>query len=200
MQTAEKYKINTVAVYVCNSARFAGFDALPAYMKERIKSITAAKTITQKRCAYGLLAYAIKERFGMPWLEDTTYLSPTGKPLANDYYFSISHTQDIVAVAVHESPVGVDVESTNRQISREVFSRMLHQQEKMNSSLPPAICVFTQKEAIFKKQGKEKAFIPAKINTTGERTKTIEFSYEGQPYLLTVAADELQEIDLCVLS
>ncbi len=41
--------------------------------------------------------------------------TPFGKPLLSDgsYHFNISHSEDIVAVCVHDTPIGIDVEKIN---------------------------------------------------------------------------------------
>ena len=67
---------------------------------------------TEHDCAYKLLAMALRKEFGiksMPMIAWET----GGKPFfpgIRDLYFNISHSHGAVVVALHDKPVGVDVE------------------------------------------------------------------------------------------
>lgn len=43
-----------------------------------------------------------------------------GKPIANDCYVSISHTQDVFLMAVSRCNVGIDIERRDRKISSKI--------------------------------------------------------------------------------
>ena len=79
-----------------------------------------------------------------------------GKPYFanNSKYVSISHTQEYVALAVSESPIGIDVELTNRN-ALSVAKAFLQPQEieslaGCGNAAHEALCLWSAKEAAFK--------------------------------------------------
>ena len=79
-----------------------------------------------------------------------------GKPyFANSSkHISISHTQEYVALAVSESPIGIDIESTNRN-ALSVAKAFLqpHEVESLagcGNTAHEALCLWSAKEAAFK--------------------------------------------------
>ena len=82
-----------------------------------------------------------------------------GKPYwENGPYFSISHCQQGIAVAVDEQPIGIDMESI-RHADEELIKRTMNEEEirtiaNANASADRAFTrLWTQKEAIVKAQG-----------------------------------------------
>ena len=91
---------------------------------------------------------------------------PTPTFLYNDYgapyieggpYFSISHCKTAIAVAVSESPIGIDIEAI-RTFKPELMRKTMSpaEQQRITSSATPDqefIRLWTQKEALLKLQG-----------------------------------------------
>ena len=197
---SKEIKLNeSVFAYVCKKEKFSFFEDLPDFMQTRVKHIKDEGAKEQKRCSYGLLAYALQEALWAKWSPSEVYLSETGKPMAKGYYFSICHTTNVVAVALAKSPVGIDVERVDRALQSTTLSHILHENERLNSSLPPAIALFTQKEAIFKKEGKARAFLPQTIDTTTNHVQTTEISLDEEKYYLSVAADDVAIVKPVIL-
>ncbi len=66
----------------------------------------------QAMCAYGLLRHALEEQYGLRTLPAIA-LCKEGKPVFRDrpeVHFNLSHTDGAVLCAVHDHPVGVDIE------------------------------------------------------------------------------------------
>ena len=66
----------------------------------------------QALCAYGLLRHAVEEQYGLAALP-AIVTRKEGKPEFRDrpeIHFNLSHTDGAVLCAVHDHPVGVDIE------------------------------------------------------------------------------------------
>ena len=83
---------------------------LPPARRQRLLHTRADKR-PQILCAYGLLAWGLR-RLGWPQLPEMA-LTPEGKPWfpgEPQLRFNLSHTDGAVLCAVHNRPIGVDVE------------------------------------------------------------------------------------------
>lgn len=100
-------------------------------------------------------------------LAQTSYTtSPTPTFLYNEYgqprlengpFFSISHCKQAIAVAIGESPIGIDVEHI-RTATTELVKRTMNEQEQVQiweAELPNVAftSLWTQKEAVLKMKG-----------------------------------------------
>lgn len=109
--------------------------------------------------AFNLLASVLKKHFNIPLLPPFDFL-PSGKPFFKDYphiHFNISHCSSAVAVAVDNSPVGVDVE-TVKPLDRELLEFVCSSKEIdliLSSKQPETefTSVWTKKEALLKFHG-----------------------------------------------
>lgn len=80
----------------------------------RYQRLTRARENRQNQamCAYGLLRHALEEQYGLQTLPAIS-LCKEGKPVFRDraeIHFNLSHTDGAVLCAVHDHPVGVDIE------------------------------------------------------------------------------------------
>ena len=84
---------------------------------------------------------------------------PSGKPLLKNSsykHLSVSHCRDYVAVALSQSPCGVDIERVDRNFSR-VRSRYMTDEEAMLSADDYwSALVWCAKEALYKYVGRER--------------------------------------------
>lgn len=82
--------------------------------------------------------------------------TPEGKPYfpsLPDFHFSISHSKGFIAVAVSESPVGVDCERID-EIRPHALRRTFTAEEQRYADTPERFYeVWTRKEAYFKRLG-----------------------------------------------
>ena len=147
------------------------------YQKERRKEIKSCKNKdvrAEKFYAWKLLEVALKESFEKD-IKKCNITKVNGKPTSNEFEISISHSNDIVVVAVAKKPVGVDVEVIdNDRFAKFPLERILSSEEmnqKTNCSVDEINRFWTAKEAIFKKTGVG-GFNPAHVNTLNEKYKT----------------------------
>ena len=164
------------------------------YPKARLDEINACSSQKAKRekyCAWKLLEYAIKDALNLEISEIDFEKSINGKWLCKDFYFSISHSYDMVCVAISKSPVGIDIEKISEKLKR-IMPRYLTDSENKElssineSDLLEHLCTkWTQKESIFKSWDK-KAFTPSKIDTSLYKTST----YKIENYIVSICTDE----------
>lgn len=108
--------------------------------------------------SYLMLTELLHEEFGLD--EFSMETTEHGKPFLTahpDIHFSISHCQKAIAVAVSDSPVGIDVESF-RRFSDGLLDKTMNSDEKaaiLSSDAPEEkfASLWTCKEAVFKMQG-----------------------------------------------
>ena len=107
------------------------------------------------KCAYDFL-FSLAQK----WLNINTKPRLTcesnGKPFFEDYpdfHFNISHCEDLIAVAVSKTPVGVDIE-TLRDVNLDIAGRFFAKKEtRFIKTSRDFLYVWTRKEALLKRTG-----------------------------------------------
>lgn len=136
--------------------------SLSWFPAERVDNILKMKTLQGRRekvAAYILLVDMLREEGLLRELPLVRY-AENGKPyLANypDIHFNMSHCKCAVAVALHDAPVGIDVEC-QRNVGRAVMERVCCEQElalidAAADGEMEFLRIWTQKEALLKCTG-----------------------------------------------
>ena len=119
-----------------------------------LKSKDKTKKAVSK-CAYDFLLSLAQKRLNIKTKPRLTCES-NGKPFFEDYpdfYFNISHSENLIAVAVADSPVGVDIEK-KRDANLKIAERFFSEREKdFAKDSDSFFYVWTRKEALLKKTG-----------------------------------------------
>lgn len=123
--------------------------ALRYHQKQDAYNFILGRLLLQK--AYALLFNAAI----LDW--DLLYFNASGKPLLNDCFFSISHSNNIVAIAFNPTvQVGLDVEFS-QQLNKKHFKHCFDANEwkriQLDESMHTFFLYWTQKEAILKTLG-----------------------------------------------
>lgn len=164
---------------------------VPEARKEEILSCSNPKVKREKFYAWALLKYALSRTFGYK-MEDLAFAKEeSGKWTLPNCFFSISHSNGVVAVVVSRSAVGVDIEQINPDKCDAIERVLTRKEQKLLKTIDgeEKACFLTQKwsgkESIFKAQNDGK-FRPSKLETgvDGLTNKRIEF--DGLKYVLTV--------------
>lgn len=191
------------AVYV---ARVVTGEIEEVYPPERDLLIQKTKNEGLRRERYSvwlLLRYALSDALSINIRDLDIGRTDSGKWIAEGVYFSLSHTSELVAVAVSDSPVGVDIEAVRATLSGRCAERILTEHEISEYNLLPEdkreeyiISKWSGKEALFKKE-ELSAFIPHDYRPTEENTHSYRIEENGKAYILTVATDgEARLVDL----
>ena len=165
-------------MYYCDVSRIEienkMIDSLPSIRKVYVESITDLTRKKQSILVWKLLEYALNDSFKL--VNSEFYLESDGKwNIRNkDVYFSLTHSADIVAVAVGTCQLGIDVEK--------ISEKLLKLQTIFKSSDVEFLALeWTKKESLFKfKNGNN--FSNKKIS-----------GLNGEKYYLTVCSTENAE-------
>lgn len=169
----------------------------PVHPKERKEYIEAAKNETVKRDRYfvwKLLEYALDHSFGKK-IKKLNFKCENGRWSCAECKFSLSHSGDIVAVAISRQSVGIDVEEIREPRSEKFANRIMTDSESKRHTDSDALSLWCLKEAIFKMNEKDR-FIPSDIET-GESPCVIRtVSIINKRYYLAVASEHLGALKL----
>jgi len=134
--------------------------------------------------AHALKRYCLSQYLGVPALDLRFSSGAKGKPYCTDSdapAFNLSHSGDFVLLGMSSiSHVGVDVEQLGRNVSPDIFPRVLsaEQQESLARSVDMPyefLCYWTQKEAVSKALG-----LGLSIDFTTIQCSGIEGEFETQ--------------------
>lgn len=169
----------------------------PVYPPARQARIDASAGENQRRQRYfvwKLLEYAMEKSFGIRLEEQEFSVNEMGKWRCNGCYFSLSHSRDGVAVAVSNRPVGVDLESLEREPAPGLEKKILTEQELLVwASLAESdrktylLEKWCAKESLYKAFD-GLVFTPRQMETD-DNTLTGIVSVGGQAYTYAVATD-----------
>jgi phosphopantetheine--protein transferase-like protein len=188
----EKITVSTLVYYAIIPE---SLEVVPVYPKLRSDEIFSAKSEKARRekfAVWKLLEYALTRQLGKEMEFFTFSKTASGKWQADGVEFSLSHSGRLVAVALSDSPVGVDVEKitpravsvAEKVLSKEEFASyaLLSDREKTEFFVQK----WTEKESLFKRSG-ENAFFESKICEGDTLSRKIET--DGEEYFLTVAVE-----------
>lgn len=170
------------------------------FPQEREKQILEAsheRVKAERFWAWKTLEYAAARTFSFSMEELAPRLLQNGKWVSDRCYFSISHCDGLVAVAISNQPVGIDMENLSSFEQKfsdknrlETFcKKMLAPFEKLaseKSQLEEAAKKWTQKEALFKSMENAKVFVPKKIKVKKEKVISKFDEMNGVKYVMSV--------------
>lgn len=162
--------MNIVNLYIACITHSPITTVFPPERNEYINSANIKETVEQRFFVWKLLEYALKQSFNLA-IENLHFSVQNGKWGCKECFFSLSHSENIVAVAVSTSPVGMDIETATRIVSPNLSKKILTQNEleafksidkkQQSEYLLKKWCA---KESIFKAKN-EKVFHPKDIET-----------------------------------
>ncbi len=164
--------------------------------KERDAEIAAVSNEKVKRSKYWVwktLEYALYRSFGYKLQDLRIQKNKTGKWTSDKCFFSLSHTQNTVAVIVSNQETGIDIEDClsfgqrmeNPNTFHSFAKKVLSKKEPFPQNERELLTVWTKKECLFK-AGNKKAFIPHKICTTDGNVSTLYVKFQEKDYAVSV--------------
>lgn len=166
----------------------ANREVLPKAREEEIAGCQSDKVKTEKFYAWKLLEEVLAEKFGRS-ISDTYFDKTIGKWKMNELHLSISHSFDVVAIAVSTEPIGVDVELLNdERFAKLKQEKILGECEQSGDWSPKDLCIlWSQKEAVFKTLDKA-SFVPREMRVNdGVQSQLLDI--DGREFVLSVASD-----------
>jgi phosphopantetheinyl transferase (holo-ACP synthase) len=176
-------------------------EVYPLSRQEEIKAVKSEKVKREKYCAWKLLEYALYRSFGKR-IEDVGFVKhATGKWTCDVCELSLSHSHNVVCVALSNAPVGVDVEKIEMPRGN-IADKVLSEREKAEYSLLEGeqknaflIRVWAKKECLFKEKNiKALSFEEFKNQDGGVFEQTLTFA-DGE-YALAVATNSPEKVRL----
>ncbi|MBR2337810.1 MAG: lecithin retinol acyltransferase family protein [Clostridia bacterium] len=144
-------------VYLATLPESEKFEKLyPKARQSEIKAISNSQVKKEKYYVWKLLEHAVKTSFAKKITDLTFEKSPSGKWLCDGCEFSLSHSHNLLCVAVSKAPIGVDVEKIQApriDISREILNAdELSVYETLEEDVKPKFLIeaWTKKESLFK--------------------------------------------------
>lgn len=170
---------------------------------ERQKQLEETKNENHRKQRYSvwkLLQYGLRHSLGLSAEQPEFSLDDRGRWFCDRCFFSLSHSDGAVAVAISDAPVGVDVESLQRSLHPALPGKILTASEqaafavldetKQKQYLLEKWCC---KESLFKWQEAANADRPAEKPCVGTVTVA------GQDYCYAVMKNKREQLRLFVL-
>lgn len=111
----------------------------------------------------------------------------------NEIYFNISHTENLICIAMSQFEVGVDIESKERKISNLLLKKYSY------SDCESFIRAWTRYEAYVKLKGTGFNGLPRDLGINEEVfLKTQYLNLSHKTYLISIASFEKEEIEFSV--
>lgn len=146
-------------------------EVFPPLRAEEIASVGNERVKREKYYVWKLLEYALNDTFGLDINRVNFQKKDSGKWTADSFHFSLSHCNGVVAVALSNDPVGIDIELSSCKVRSHLAEKIFTKNEKSRYlSLSEderedfLLRCWTAKESIFKMRG-EKVFSPHTIDT-----------------------------------
>lgn len=119
------------------------------------------------------------------------HYAATGKPLLNQGFISLSHSEDLVAMVLSDKPVGVDIQTPVEQIAR-IRTKFCRQDELDGAAIAPnplefLTRIWSAKEALFKIYGSDVDF-----------RAEMAFACEEQDHIFLLKSEGMARHDLFV--
>ena len=201
MLTNDEKLNNTVMVYISTfDSGLIVRDVEPAIRNDMIQRCNDDVAKRQRYCVWKLLDYALFDCYGKGVKDFNFVIDGNGAwKCDNGVKFSLTHCNNVVAVAVCNQAVGVDLESVakfaHHANSTQFAERVLTEKEQIELLNVPVdrraetlAQTWTKKESIFKLSGGA-AFIPKSIDATTETARSKLVTVNGERYALSVATN-----------
>ena len=168
--------------------------------QEEIDKISNERVRREKYYVWKLLEYGLQRSLGLSVDDIAPKKQEGGRYIASKVDFSLSHSDNALAVAISRAAVGVDIESFASACRDRVAERVMNDSEyKKHSELSEEerkknfLEVWTAKEALFKASHSER-FEPEKTDTERGGYKSFLRTVGDREYCLSVATNTPERI------
>jgi phosphopantetheinyl transferase len=165
----------------------------PNARNTEVLAVSNEQVKKSKYWAWKTLEYALFRSFGYKIQDLDIVKTKTGKWVCEKCFFSISHTENLVAVVVSNRETGIDAEACSSFYEKmrdgksfQLFAKKIRaRKEAFPENERELITLWTKKECLFK-AGKKPFFAPSKICTVNQNVSTLQAVCEGQEYTVSV--------------
>lgn len=186
--------MNTCVLYAAIKDQNIDAPLYPAERESEVRGCRNKKTMVEKYLAWKLLEIAVRGYLNLVFDNLQFTKNANGQWVCPGFYFSLSHTESLVCVAVSDRPVGIDAELV-RPVRRELSERVLTERELAeyvragddSSNLYLLEC-WVKKESIFKMRGGV-SLNPRELDSEECETALHRHCSDGREYLISLCAD-----------
>lgn len=123
-------KLNTPQLFLCKLVKPMQ-KVYPTKRQAEIDSCANDFIKAEKYTSWQLLKYAIERVSNVPFEQLNLHKNQNGKWVCDEFFFSISHSDELCAVVVDKNPVGVDLQAfTKGRFDKRLFERIATDNEK----------------------------------------------------------------------
>lgn len=170
------------------------------YPREREEYVLSASSDVVRRerfYIWRLLEFALGDRYGKKLKKLKITRHGGGMWSVDGFHISLSHGGGVLAVALADFPVGVDVECIGtrsldhlceRVLTKEELDRYLSAEGEQRAEL--MLSFWTKKEAEYKRRATDEVFSPKNISSTDGSFVTDKIAVGGKNYLYALATGE----------
>lgn len=187
---------SVLAVYVSKIPERVVFNkVIPEERNREVEKNRNSAVKKEKYWAWKLLEAGIEHSLGIKFSDVEFEKDENGKWTCPDCYFSITHSSGVVAVAISDKPVGIDIENASRffakyekQKSVVTLLKYMLAEGESGKTAKDALDFWVKKESAFKMQS-EKLFSPQKINTNDYNFKTFELDFSEEQFYMALCTE-----------
>lgn len=169
--------------------------AYPIERQAEIDGAQSQKVKNEKYSSWKLLEYGVKDVYNKDLSQFSFKKLQSGKWVSDGFYFSISHSKNLVCVAISDKPIGVDIENLE-EFEKKVANKKDVLWKKIacekeyeiikNPSIGRLTAFWTKKESIYKCQNEDLSFIPSAIDSNFYSVLCKEFKFGGERYVVSI--------------
>ena len=174
-----------VKIYICNAVKNICTENFSSYRLLKLKRITDEVHYAEALSAEALLCCAAKKE-GLSLPLDIK-VKEGGKPFAENFNFSISHSKGKILVAVSDCEVGADIQKINPLQSLGTARKFLTEKERANLDTEKFFKLFTMKESYFKMTGEGLPLSPVPFENF---TNCYFHTFKKEDYMISVCSPE----------
>lgn len=177
------------------------YNHLPSRKLKKVQASTNELFIKEQLISQRLLNDILESDYGLDLATIEYVYNEQGKPYLKDLdlYFSVSHSNGVIAVGVNEAEFGIDLELVKAVPSKVITKVLTPNELNIYSTLNEKakseyfFKIWTKKEAIVKKQGTSIVFNANKIETD-ENIYTTSFKLGHKQYILSSTITDVKLI------
>lgn len=169
------------------------------HRRRELEGVRNENALREKFFVWRLLEYALEKSFGLSLDEIHPRKEESGKWAADGVFFSLSHSDGALAVAVSDEPCGVDIEREVPPRAKNFAKKVLNESELREISalsederVERLVELWSMKESLFKMRGGTR-FSPRDEDTSGDVTAR-RVSVGGERRILSVASAIAEQI------
>lgn len=191
-------------IYIMENIPVLSFDKLyPRQRQRELNSVKNEGLRAEKYRAWKTLEHALMRTFGYKMSELKFKRSKFGKWSCDKCFFSISHSDGVVAVAVSNSEIGIDIEEkdgffkrfSDRRMLNSAADKIIAEDDEVPASCDELLTLWTRKESAFKYDS-DGAFVPSEISLADRDFADISVKLSDKDYILSVCGHKKKEINL----